>query len=106
MSKHRRAGETILSEFKDQLISALELLYKRILGEEPLPRLSKATTEALMVGIILNFDTLVEKSDDVLQKKFEELRSDDLFSLEALKEGLAARDRVIARCAGAKEIFH
>ena len=106
MSKHRRAGETILSELKDQFISALELLYKRILGEEPLPRMSKATTEAIIVGIILNFDTLVEKSDDVLQKKYEELRSDGLFSLEALKEGLAARDRVVARFTRAKEIFH
>ena len=106
MSKHRYAGETILFELKDQFISALELLYKRILGEEPLPRMSKATTEALIVGIILNFDTLEEKSDDVLQKKYEELRSDSLFSLEALKEGLAARDRVVARLTRAKEIFH
>ena len=40
----------------------------------------------------MNVDTLVEKSDDALRKKYEELRSDDLFSLEALKEGLAARD--------------
>ena len=105
MSKYRDGNNDVLEAFKKKFIDALELLYTRILDEEPLPRLSKATTEAVMVGIIVNFDYLKDRKERELKKMYRSLRSDELFSLEALKEGLAARERVIGRLARATEIF-
>ena len=105
MSKYRHAKSEQLILFQSKFMNALKLLYERILQEEPLPRLSKATTEAIMVGIIVNYDTLAERTDRDLQHKYKDLRSDELFSLNALKEGLAARERVIGRLTRAIEIF-
>ena len=105
MSKYREGKDDVLETFENKFINALKLLYTRILEEEPLPRLSKATTEAIIVGIIVNFDNLKDRKDRELKKMYLSLRSDKLFSLEALKEGLAARDRVIGRFARATEIF-
>ena len=105
MSKYRYAEDQILNRFESNFTYALELLYERILEEEPLPRLSKATTEAILVGIICNYAALTLKEDNELYAMYETLRSDPLFSLEALKEGLAARAGVIRRLRRAKEIF-
>ena len=105
MSKYRHAEEEHLSKFEKRFMFALNLLYTKILREEPLPRLSKAVTEAIMVGIVINYKTLNDKKDNRLRKMYQTLRSDKLFSLEALKEGLAARERVIARLNKATEIF-
>ena len=58
-----------------------------------------------MVGIIVNFDTLDKKESGTLQKMYRKLRDDPEFSLDALKEGLAARDKVLARLRRAIEIF-
>lgn len=105
MAKYRNAKELDLNKFECSVSSALKLLYERILEEEPLPRLSKVTTEALMVGIIKNFDTLANQPNETLQKMYKKLREDPLFSLDALKEGLAAKERVITRLRRAVEIF-
>ncbi len=105
MSKYRNAEESDLNNFKKSSISALKLLYENILEEEPLPRLSKVTTEALIVGIIVKFDTLAKTPDEKLKNMYTTLREDPQFSLEALKEGLAARERVIKRLRRAVEIF-
>ena len=105
MSRYRNAEHQVLKSFECRFMAAMTLLYKRILEESPLPRLSKATTEAVLVGIIHNLENLQELSDAQLQRKFAQLLEDDLFGLEALREGLAARDRVIGRLARAIEIF-
>ena len=105
MSKYRYANDDIIEIFENGFMQALTLLYERILAEEPLPRLSRATTEAILVGIIRNYETLNLKKDKELVEMYVRLRADELFSLEALKEGLAARDRVVGRLKRATQIF-
>ena len=105
MSKYRYADGHVLRTFQQRFMRALTLLYERILEEEPLPRLSKATTEAILVAIVRNYDSLESRSDMELHNMYQTLRSDSLFSLEALKEGLAARDRVVGRLSRATEIL-
>lgn len=105
MSKYRKAETNKLNAFENSFISALKLLYERILKEEPLPRLSNVTMEALMVGIIVNFETLDKKESETLQRMYQKLRDDPEFSLDALKEGLAARNKVLRRLRRAVEIF-
>ena len=105
MAKYRDDNDNTIQIFRKNLIEALNILYIKILDEEPLPRLSKATTEAIMVGIIVNLNNLKEKKCKRLKEMYNCLRSDELFSLRALKEGLAAKERVIARLTRATEIF-
>ena len=105
MAKYREGDGDILEIFRQKFMNALKMLYTRILDEEPLPRLSKATTEAIMVGIIVNFDNLKEKENQDIKEMYNSLRLDPLFSLEALKAGLAAKEGVIARLTRATDIF-
>ena len=105
MSNNRGASEEKLENLRFKINSSIELLYKKTLDEEPFPRLSKATTEAIFVGIIRNFETVVELDTGALKARYQELRGDALFSISALKEGLAARDRVLARLSRAIEIY-
>ncbi len=105
MARHRNADQATLEDFEHRFMAALKLLYQRILKKAPLPRLSKATTEAVLVGILHNLERLPQLNDAQLREKFDKLLADDLFSFEALREGLAARDRVIGRLTRATEIF-
>ena len=70
-----------------------------------LPNLSKATTEALFVGVASNIDRLENDTEVIARQKFINLRNDPLFSIESLKEGLAQKDKVKNRLIRAVEIF-
>jgi len=83
----------------------LHLIYGKMLGEEPLPRLSKATTEAIFVGAFRNYEKLNRADHNTVNNCYITLRNDILFSVDALKEGLAATERVKARLDRAVEIF-
>jgi len=105
MSKHRHANEETVEKSKNAFDRIFSLVYERMLGAQPLPRLSKATTEALLVGVFRNL-TLLENADDKeLRSKFQNLRQDPLFSVDALKEGLSATDKVKNRLYRSIEIF-
>lgn len=83
----------------------VDLLYLKILDGQPLPRLSKATTEAIFVGIIKNLDQLEAEAPKHLRKRLHTLRIDKLFSVNSLKEGLSAKDKVKERLDRAVEVF-
>lgn len=105
MSKYRNAREEVIENLRRKFMDALTLLYTEILREEPLPRLSKATTEAILVGVMQNMASLKKQNREELDRRYNTLLRDKLFSFEALREGLAARDRVIGRLSRANEIF-
>ncbi len=94
-----------IDDFKADLEFAITTIYEKILGAEPFPRLSKATIEAIFVAIIRNKGAVLLKTDEQLKSMYHTLRDDELFSVDALKEGLAATDKVIARLTKAVEIF-
>lgn len=106
MDSNKKASETIILEYKSLFDRTISLLYTRILDNQQIPRMSKATTEALFVGIAKNITALEHIQDNqLLQDKYNNLRQDDLFSLDNLKEGLAQKDKVITRINKAIEIF-
>ncbi len=95
-------------ELEDKLNNigrTVTLLYTRILDGQPLPKISKATTESILIGIYKNIDTLESLTDFKLRIKLKKLRNDGLFSSESLKEGLSATDKVKDRINKAVEIF-
>lgn len=106
MDSNKKAPEAKINEYRDLFDRTISLLYTRILNNQPLPRLSKATTEALFIGIAKNIVTLEQLQDEMLRIKYNTLREDELFSLNSLKEGLAQREKVITRINKAIEIFN
>ncbi len=105
MEKNKKANDVQIEAFTKITKETIDLLYLNILDSKVLPRLSKATTEALLVGIAKNIEGLKQKSNAQLKALYLEVRNDDLFSLESLKEGLAQKERVITRLDKAIEIF-
>ena len=105
MARHRNADKKVVSQFETLFVETIQVIYGKFLDEEPFPRLSKATTEAILVGVLRNLEVSKNRGKRESKKLYNRLRNDPLFSIEALKEGLAARDKVIARLDRAVEIF-
>lgn len=105
MDSNKKAPEAKIAEYKDIFDRSISLIYTKMLENTSLPRLSKATTEALFVGVSKNINALELLSNEQLQEKYNTLRQDNLFSLDSLKEGLAQREKVINRLNRAIQIF-
>ncbi|PKP92655.1 MAG: hypothetical protein CVT77_08175 [Alphaproteobacteria bacterium HGW-Alphaproteobacteria-16] len=105
MAKFREKDEKTIDAQRKIISDAVKFIYNTVLDGEPLPRLSKATSEALFVGVIRNQQKLLASDKKQVKKSYKALRSDPLFSIESLKEGLAAPDRVKSRLTRAVEIF-
>ena len=105
MSAHRRDSEDVLEKVKERFLRVVDVVYRKALGEEPMPRLSKATSEAVFVGIYRNLENLNDAPAPDVKQRYLDLRQDPLFSADALKEGLAATERVKARLNRAVDIF-
>lgn len=107
MAKHRNPDPSKLEEVSHRFRSTAELVFNQLddFDGSDISSLSKATREALFVGILRNFERVTARDVTKNRKCLEELLNDQLFSTEALKDGLAARDKVIARLDRAVEIF-
>lgn len=105
MSKERNAADDKIERLEKDMLDVISVVYEKALGSEPLPRMSKATIEAILVGVYRNIDDLANAPQRKVQRMYKKLRSDPLFSINALKEGLAATERVKARLDRAVEIF-
>ena len=105
MDSKKKIKDSEYNEKKQRIENTVSLLYEKILDGQQLPKLSKATTEALLVGVYCNLDTLREEPKRQLRVKYKELRSNDNFSIASLSEGVAATDKVKTRIATAIEIF-
>ncbi len=105
MDDNRDLPKEEIENFTNIINRTINLLFSKILDNNPLPRLSKATTEALLVGISRNIDSLETKTKEELYLLYKELLTDNLFSIENLKEGLAQKDKVINRLTRANQIF-
>ncbi|WP_052184941.1 GmrSD restriction endonuclease domain-containing protein [Methylotenera sp. N17] len=105
MQSKKNVSEFELLEKELRLINTFALLNQKILDGRPLPKLSKATTEALLVGIYNNYETLIARTDQEVLGMYEALRNDQLFSVDNLKEGLAEKDKVIGRIRKSIQIF-
>lgn len=105
MSKFKRATDTQVQERRVLLERALEVVYKKALKSEPLPRLSKATIEAIFVGVLQNIDRVELMPSAEVAKRYQALRQHAEFSVESLKEGLSEVSKVNSRLKVAIEIF-
>jgi predicted PolB exonuclease-like 3'-5' exonuclease len=106
MDDKRSITEAELAEKRHLFERVIDLIYLRILDRQPMPKLSKATMEGIMVGISRNINALENKTDIELRQKLAELRADENYSVDNLKEGLSAKEKVVNRLNRAVEIFN
>ncbi len=105
MSENRWITEGRADALHAIFLKSTTLIYRTILDGEPLPRLSKATIEAIFVAVIRNLESLGDVKPRALKQAYTALRKDPLFGVEALKEGLAATERVKERLDRAVALF-
>jgi len=103
MDTYRKTSN--IDKFKQLFERTIDLIYTNILSSKPLPKLSKATAEALFAGVANNLENLESETKVDLQKRYKLLREDELFSINSLKEGLAQKDKVVNRLKKSIEIF-
>jgi len=106
MDDNRSLDDVEIERKRHNFERTINLFYLRILNAQPLPKISKTTTEAIIVGIYSNINNLETLEDSHLRGMFHNLRNDELFSLENLKEGLSGREKVQKRLERAVNIFN
>ncbi|QYK09789.1 DUF262 domain-containing protein [Shewanella mangrovisoli] len=95
-------------EYQDKLtkmMMAINIFYHKIQSGRALPKLSKATLEATLVGMYLNIENLILEPEEKLKERFSILRNDSNFSVINLSEGIAATEKVKSRILKGIEIF-
>ena len=105
MEENRFINEDRSNEIETNFNNIINLIYSKLCENKSLPKLSKATYEALYVGISRNYENLFNESNEQIQTKFKSLLADDLFSVDSLKGGLSSKDGVHARLSKSIEIF-
>lgn len=105
MAKFRKVKDESIAEKKRVLERALKVVYEKALASEPLPRLSKATVEAIFVGVITNLEHIEALSGDEVSNRYQQLRQHEKFSVDSLKEGLSDASKVTSRINTAVGIF-
>lgn len=105
MDTYRKASSEKIEEFKKLFERTINLIYMKLLNSQPLPKLSKATTEALFVGVAINIEVLEQETNTQLQERFALLRQDELFAINNLKNALSDRNKVLRRIKKSIQIF-
>jgi hypothetical protein len=105
MDNKKKIAENELERKELDAKRTVDLFYNRILDGQAIPKISKATTEAILIGIYKNIDTLENEIENHLRNRYNNLRDDANFSIESLSEGLAAKEKVKDRINRAIEIF-
>lgn len=106
MERARKTFDDKAIEKRFELFSrTVELIFDKITEGAELPKVSKATCEALFVGIAKNYDSVKTKTKLQLKNLFKALRTSDEFSIENLKNAITTKTKLIARMDRAVEVF-
>jgi hypothetical protein len=105
MSEKRDVSEREIENKRILFERTTNLIYQRILDNCPLKESSKAVTEGLLVGVAKSIDFLEGLTDQQIKGLYSKFRNAEAFSIENLKEGLSARNKVIERLDMAISIF-
>lgn len=105
MDDNRNPSDEFISNKRLLFERVIDLIFIKILDSKKIPNISKATIEGLFVGVANNINNLDNVDNQELINYYQNLRGDDLYSIESLKEGLSQKEKVINRINRAKEIF-
>lgn len=105
MRVNRKASNDCLALKRELFKRTTELVCNSFSGVSLSARMSITVLEAVLVGVALNIDGLGQSSDLQLQEMYQSLILSEEFSEPLLREGLAARERVIQRMSVAQRVF-
>lgn len=96
-------GELIAK--KENFQRTIDTVFEKLFNNQSADKLSKSVTEAILIGVSKNLEFIDGLNVAEAQHLLNNLREDDLFSVDSLKEGLSQKNKVITRIKRAIEIF-
>jgi hypothetical protein len=97
MHENRYADEARIVEWTTLLTAVVDYVYVTLMERKIPKRMPTAILEGLLVGTARNYAALVAQPVAQAQAKYNALLEDPAFSEEALTEGLAKKEKVVAR---------
>lgn len=104
-TRRRRFDETERDARLSLFNRTVDIIFNRITDGAVLPKISKATSEALFVGVARNIDAVERKTKPQLKQMFKNLRTSEEFTLENLKNAITTKIKLIARMDRAVNVF-
>jgi uncharacterized protein with ParB-like and HNH nuclease domain len=105
MFDFKNPGDKSLESKKDLFRETTILIYKSIFDDNSVGKMSKAILEGLLVGVAKNIKKLSRKPREEIKKLYQQFRQLPDFSVDNLKEGLSAKDKVFHRLSSAINVF-
>lgn len=105
MADHRNPDKAFLTIKRGLFSRTVDLVYKSVFEGKPPKKLSTSILEAVLVGISLNLNFLESRPANSIKAMYHKLLAEEDFSEKKLREGIAGKDRVIARMNTAKRVF-
>jgi hypothetical protein len=105
MFDKRSLTEEELKDKDDFYSETVELIVKNIFDDSAVSSLGKTFLEGLLHGVSQNLEILKEKPPEDLKKLYQKFKSLEEYSVESLKEGLSAREKVKERLQAANKVF-
>jgi len=105
MFEYRYPNAEFIAEREKLFDQTTTIILNKIFENQAIGKMSKATLEGLLVGVSNNIETLNNKSPEQLKALYQDFRNLPDFSVDNLKEGLSAREKVISRINSATQVF-
>ena len=104
MFKKKELNSLVLSEKENLYLSTLKIIHERIFDKKQ-SSLGKTWSEGLLYGVAQNIENLEVAKNEHIKLLYENFRSLPEFSIDNLKAGLSAKDKVIERLKASKNCF-
>jgi hypothetical protein len=105
MFDKRESGIQFINEKTILFERTIKLIYENILEKTSASTYSKTLFEGFLYGVVKNIDSLEKKTTPQLKKLLNTFTNLPDYSLESLKEGLSAREKVTKRLTAAENCF-
>lgn len=105
MFENRELSPEKIDEFTSTYQDTIKLVYEKIFDKSSVTSLGKTFLEGLVYGVGQNIETLRDASSQKLKKLYNDFKNLPEYSVESLKEGLSAKDKVQERLKASKDCF-
>lgn len=105
MFDNREPEEEVIAAKTALFNRTITIISERILEGTSASSFSKTLFEGLLYGVAKNIDSLEQKTSIELQTLFQEFKALPDYTLESLKEGLSAREKVTTRLTASTNCF-
>ncbi|MEI2674438.1 MAG: DUF262 domain-containing protein [Chitinophagaceae bacterium] len=105
MQLHKNPEEAFLAGKQSLFNDTVDIIQTHIFDNNPIGKMSKATLEGLLIGVGKNLVHLKQKQPQEIKQLYQNFRQLGDYSVDNLKEGLSAKDKVKNRINSAIEVF-